>query len=86
MVMLGDRAKDRINGFEGIVTGRAEYLYGCVQVLVAPTKLMEDGKCPDSVWLDEGRVDALAAPGAQRPATADEREGGPLTGPVPPGR
>jgi hypothetical protein len=86
MVNLGDKVRDRINGFEGIVTGRAVYLYGCVQVLVAPTKLAEDGKCPDSVWFDEDRVEAMAAPGAERPASADERAGGPLMGPTPPGR
>ncbi len=86
MVNLGDKARDTINGFEGIVTGRAEYLYGCRQVLVAPTKLAADGKCPDSVWLDEGRVEVVAADEAERPASADERAGGPLTGPVPPGR
>lgn len=29
MVTLGARVKDNITGFEGIATGRAEYLYGC---------------------------------------------------------
>ncbi len=86
MVKLGDKARDTINGFEGIVTGRAEYLYGCVQVLVAPTTLTAEGKCPDSVWLDEGRVEVVAEEEIDRPASADERAGGPLTGPVPPGR
>jgi hypothetical protein len=86
MVNLGDRVRCRINGFEGIVTGRAEYRYGCVQVLVAPTKLAADGKCPDSVWFDEERVEVTASEEVKRPASADERAGGPLMGPTPPGR
>lgn len=57
---LGDRVRDRINGFEGIVTGAATYLYGCVQVLVAPEKIASDGKIPESCWLDEDRVEVIA--------------------------
>lgn len=86
MVDLGAVVKDRINGFKGVVTGRAEYLYGCVQVLVSPTAIGKDGKHPDSVWLDEDRVEVTKAKAQPRPLSAVERAGGPLTGPVPPSR
>jgi len=87
MVMLGATVRDRINGFGGVVTGRAEYLYGCKQVLVAPTTLDEKGKPLDSSWLDEDRVEVVAGvPHFERPASADERAGGPLTAPAPPVR
>ena len=84
MVNLGDKAKDRISGFEGIVIGKAEYLYGCRQVLVAPTKLTKDGKRPDGEWFDEERLEVVKAGAQKRPASADERAGGPLTNPAPP--
>lgn len=76
-VSLGDRVRDTVNGFVGIVTGRAEYLYGCVQVLVSPTVLDKDGKQLDSAWIDEGRVDVIEAGAIAVPATAAAREGGP---------
>lgn len=56
MVTLGDKVKDHITGFEGIVTGRATYLYGCVQVLVTAKKRKPDGDII-AEWFDEQRVD-----------------------------
>ncbi len=29
MINFGKRAKDKITGFEGIITGKADYMYGC---------------------------------------------------------
>lgn len=51
---LGDRAKDVITGFEGIVTGRCEYLTGCEQVLLIPP-VDKDGKRVDGEWFDIDR-------------------------------
>ena len=53
MIKLGDRVKDTISGFEGIVTGKAEYLYGCMQILVQPESLQENGQPTESRWMDE---------------------------------
>ena len=62
MVKLGDKVKDAITGFEGVVTGRAEYLYGCVRCLVEPEGL-HDGKPIDTQWFDEQRLtESSAAP------------------------
>jgi len=55
MIKLGSKVKDTISGFEGIVVGRAEYLYGCVQILVQPEGLKEDGQPVASRWMDEQR-------------------------------
>jgi hypothetical protein len=62
MIKLGSKVRDIVNGFEGIATGRAEYLTGCTQYLVAPQKTDKDGKVTESYWLDEGRLVVLAAP------------------------
>jgi len=56
MVKLGSKVTDSITGFSGIATGRTEYLYGCVRVLVEPTE-MKDGKPVESLWIDEQRLD-----------------------------
>lgn len=56
MVTLGSKVKDNITGFEGIATGRSEYLYGCVRVLVEPQEL-RDGKPIEAQWFDEQRLE-----------------------------
>lgn len=55
MIELGSKVKDRITGFEGIVTGRCEYISGCNQALVAPP-VDKEGKHRDSQWYDEQRL------------------------------
>lgn len=59
---LGDRVKDKFNGFIGITTGRTEYINGCRQFLVKPEKLDKDGKPQDALWLDEQNLE-LVTPG-----------------------
>lgn len=51
---LGDKVKDAITGFEGIVTTRCEYLHGSPRVLVE-AKVSAEGKL-NSEWFDESRV------------------------------
>jgi hypothetical protein len=77
MLNLGDKAKDRITGLVGIVTGRAEYLYGCVQVLISPAEV-KDGSPVPGTWLDEDRCDLVKAAVQPRPASAPVRTGGPV--------
>lgn len=36
MIELGDKVKDLISGYEGIVTAKVEFLNGCIQYMVAP--------------------------------------------------
>jgi hypothetical protein len=55
MIKLGSRAKDTITGFQGIVTGRCEYLYGCSQLCIRPEKL-KDGQMIEAQWIDEQRI------------------------------
>lgn len=64
-IKLGSAVKDGVTGFSGIVTGRAEYLTGCVQYLVTPQRLTSEGGIPAGAWLDESRL------------TQSEKNGGP---------
>jgi len=41
MIRLGNKVRDKVSGIEGIVTGRCEYLNGCVQYCVT-TKVAAD--------------------------------------------
>lgn len=54
-VKLGDKVKDAITGFTGIVVSRTEFLYGCVRCAVQPTEL-KDGKCIEPEYFDEQRL------------------------------
>lgn len=78
-IQLGDKAKDQITGFEGIVTGRCNYISGCDQILLVPPA--KDGDYKDSHWFDIDRctvvkkaavkiaaVSSAARPGADKPA------------------
>ena len=85
MVGLGDKVKDQISGFTGICTGRAEYLFGCVQVLVAPT-VAKDDKPAESMWFDEDRMVVMKVSVIKRPPSAEVRSGGPLMSAPPPKR
>ena len=57
MIKLGQKAKDKVTGFEGIIVGKAEYLFGCNQFGLAPEA--KDGKVNDTHWFDEGRIEVL---------------------------
>lgn len=57
-IMLGVRARDRVTGFTGVVTGHANYLSGCAQALLAPG-VGADGTFRDGQWFDQQRLEAL---------------------------
>lgn len=63
-IKLGHKVKDVVTGFEGIATGRAEYLASVPRVQVV--RQHTDGKMQEE-WIDEGRLevtspDAVALP------------------------
>ena len=71
MIKLGDKVKDNITWFEGVATARAEYLNGCISVLVQPAKLKEDGSPVEDKWFDEQRLTE----------TSQAKAGGPQSSP-----
>lgn len=58
MFKLGWTAKDKITGFQGVITGRCEYLTGCNQVLLSPP-VDEKGAHRDACWYDEQRCERV---------------------------
>lgn len=65
VVACGDKVRDPITGFEGIVVSRTEYLFGCVRVAVQGED-DRDGKMTDPRWYDEPQLDVVK-PGVYRP-------------------
>lgn len=74
MIKLGQVGKDKVTGFTGTITGRAQYLTGCDQYnLVPPVK---DGKLEPAQWFDEGRIEIVGA-GISAADVAGPKPGGP---------
>ncbi len=55
MINLGDKVKDSVSGFSGIVTCRHEYLNGCARLSVQPP-VNKDGTLPDERTFDEPQL------------------------------
>ena len=53
--LLGMKAKDKVTGFEGVITSICFDLYGCIQALVHPGN-DKDGNLRDQKWFDIGRL------------------------------
>ena len=75
-VKLGQMVRDKISGFEGVVTGHTRYLNGCVRVEVSGIALSQ-GR-PVSDWVDETQLELLADGVA---GVASVETGGPRSGP-----
>jgi hypothetical protein len=84
-VQLGDKVRDRISGFEGIVIGITEYLYGCRRPFVQPTTLTSDGKPLGAEAFDEPQLEVLERSSFQPVAEnepAPTKTGGPRSAPA----
>lgn len=57
---LGERARDRITGFEGVVTGLCMYISGCNQALLVPP-VDKEGQFRDGHWFDIQRLEQVPA-------------------------
>ena len=55
-INLGDKVKDSVTGFAGIVVAKTEWLHGCIRIMVQPDKLQKDGSLADAVQFDEPQL------------------------------
>jgi len=58
MIKLGEKVRDLVTGFEGIVVARCEYLYGSARLGVVSLEL-KDGLPRDSFWEEERRFEVV---------------------------
>jgi hypothetical protein len=54
---LGDRVKDKISRFQGIIIGRGEFLYEQPQALVASDSLTTEGLKRGNEWIEFERLE-----------------------------
>ena len=57
---LGDKVRDTVTGYEGVITGVVDYLTGCRQCLLT-AKVKKDGTIPEGRWFDIDRLQVLKA-------------------------
>jgi hypothetical protein len=79
MDKLGMKAKDKITGVKGVITGKCTYLYGCSQYCIVPES--KDNKHSDGCWYDEGRI-VVIEEGIKPEEVKADKDGGPSCGPV----
>jgi len=78
MLKLGDLAKDRVSGFQGVVVARTEWLNGCVRLTLQPRKVSPLGKVYESETFDEHQLQVVKGDVVPSAATrAVSRTGGP---------
>ena len=83
LLELGAKGKCRITGFEGICTGRAEWLYSCTKVLLQSEKLDFWTRKPrEGVWLDEPGIKVLKEVSEEIKETVKERTTGGFGQPI----
>lgn len=78
-IELGDKVKDQVTGFSGIVIARVEYLHGCIRFEVQPDKLL-DGKPSESSQFDEPQLTLVSKAKvdvSERPTPEYKPPGGP---------
>lgn len=56
--LLGRYMRDRVSGFEGVISSISFDLYGCIQAAVSP-RVDKDGKLPDGKWMDIHRLEPV---------------------------
>lgn len=55
---LGETLRDNVTGFQGVATGRHEYIDRCIQYSLSPP-VDHDGKLPESFSFDEQRLEKV---------------------------
>ncbi len=80
-VELGDRAKDQITGYVGIVTGVTVWLNGCRRFLLQGPIKKKDKTPDEGWWVDEGQVVVVQKQAFKRKVKKNEPPGGPTSRP-----
>lgn len=57
MLKMGETAKDKITGYEGIIIGKCSYITGCNQYWVQPK--VKEGAWVEAKWFDENRLEKI---------------------------
>jgi len=77
MIKLGDKVRDTITGFTGVVVGITNWLNGCTRYGIQHEKL-KDGKPLDIEWFDDSQVVSVKSRNVRMRITTE-----PIGGPMP---
>jgi hypothetical protein len=58
--LLGQKVRDVVTGFTGVVTSISFSLYGCIQAVVTPDYDEKGGKQPEGRWVDVSGLQLLS--------------------------
>ena len=75
-IKLGDKVRDKVSGFEGVVVGSHHYLTGCIRLSVQPAT-GDDGDYREQQTFDEPQLQIVEASAV---TIADPRATGPDAG------
>lgn len=59
-IEMGDRVKDTLSGFTGVVIARSEHMTGCNQLYVLPVS-DKDNEVKEGHWFDVERIEKIEA-------------------------
>jgi len=57
---LGSKLRDKVTGFEGVVTGRGDHISGC-DTYGLQNQTLKDGAPQDLKWFDEPRLELVSS-------------------------
>lgn len=75
---LGDIARDRISGYEGVVIGVTDWIYGCRRMTLQ-SKGLHEGKPIEPISVDEPQCDFVDRQPSVAAKSASAAPGGPHT-------
>lgn len=79
-IIMGNRVKDLVTGFEGIVTGEVKYMNGCEKWAI-DGKWISDKQQTDGLWADKGQVVKIDDGIIESLTKKDTLSGGPMRTP-----
>ena len=74
MFQLGDKVKDKITGFEGIIVAIVHYLTGCSQYGIKPTKLSDTDRPQDAYYMNIHQVELVEAGSIKIDSVSDTKD------------
>ena len=77
MIQFGDKVRDRVTGFEGIIIAKTEWFNGCIRYMVQPQDV-KDGKMAEAQAFDEEQLDVVTPQAVER---RQRQTGGPAPDP-----
>lgn len=79
--LLGQKAKDKVTGFESTVECICFDLYGCIQVVLKPV-VDEKGDTKEAKWFDVTRLNITDTVRVMQPPVFTKKPDGPAEKPV----